>query len=226
MLFWIIYVVFGITHVVLEYFDQSLIAMPFKVFLLPVLMLAFRYAFKTPLTTVMKAVLVAQLFSWFGDILLINSGVPAFFLSGLVVFLIGHLAYIVAFRIEIGGKPRVSPILNDPWMALPFIAFGVGIMWWMWDGLEDMRWPVVAYTTIIITMLGFAFSRWKLVPPASFWPVFIGAALFVLSDSMIAVNKFISPFEGSRVAIMGTYIAAQFLIAWGMVKGLGGKISS
>lgn len=140
-----------------------------------------------------------------------------------MAFLIAHIAYIVAFRKEIVSKDRVSVMINDPWMVLPFAAFGVGMMWWMWSGLGEMRWPVFAYTTVIITMLVFSFNRWKLVASASFWTVFIGAALFVLSDSMIAVNRFIEPFQGSRVAIMSTYISAQFLIAWGMSKALQGK---
>lgn len=225
MIFWILYIILGIGHLLAEFMNFPALSIPMKIALLPVLMLAFRYSFKGPLISIAKVILVAQLFSWFGDVLLIRAAEPVFFLSGLVAFLVGHLAYIAAFRIEIGDKPKVSPILNDPWMALPFIAFWAGMLWWMWDGLGGMRWPVMAYTTVIITMLGFAFSRWKLVSSASFWLVFIGAALFVLSDSMIAVNKFIAPFEGSRVAIMSTYIAAQFLIAWGMVKGLGDKIS-
>jgi len=226
MALWILYVLLGITHVTTEYFNLALPALCSKVLLLPVLMAAFRLSFRAPLSPIIKGILLAQLFSWFGDLLLIRSIDKMYFILGLLAFLVSHLAYILSFRKEISNKPRVAVMINDPWMVLPFIVFGLGMLWWMWDGLGSMRLPVAAYTTVITSMLAMSFNRLKLVSGTSFWLVFIGAALFVASDSMIAINRFIEAFNGSREAIMSTYIAAQFLIAAGLVKGLGGKFNS
>ena len=48
--------------------------------------------------------------------------------------------------------------------------------------------------------------------------VFIGAIIFVCSDSCIAINVFYKPFEFARIAIMSTYTIAQFLIIYGVIK--------
>jgi uncharacterized membrane protein YhhN len=47
--------------------------------------------------------------------------------------------------------------------------------------------------------------------------VFVGALLFVASDSMIGINRFVTPFQGSQYAIMLTYYGAQLLILWGVM---------
>ena len=63
-----------------------------------------------------------------------------------------------------------------------------------------------------------AFNRKNLVNSTSFLLVFIGALIFVVSDSCIAINVFYKPFEFARIAIMSTYTIAQFLIIYGVIK--------
>ncbi|MFM8740122.1 MAG: lysoplasmalogenase family protein, partial [Cytophagales bacterium] len=52
----------------------------------------------------------------------------------------------------------------------------------------------------------------------SFFLVMLGALLFMVSDSLLAVNKFLNPFEFSGIAIMATYCAAQYLIVEGLLQ--------
>ena len=52
-----------------------------------------------------------------------------------------------------------------------------------------------------------------MVPPRSAWLAAGGAALFVLSDSLIGINRFVAPFEGARHAIILSYWLGQFGIA-------------
>jgi uncharacterized membrane protein YhhN len=48
--------------------------------------------------------------------------------------------------------------------------------------------------------------------------VLVGAVLFILSDSTIALNKFLQHFEAASLLVMTTYAAAQWLIVWGIAK--------
>ena len=88
----------------------------------------------------------------------------------------------------------------------------------LFPGLGTMKLPVVVYTIIILLMLMAAFNRKNIVRQNSFLLVFFGAALFVISDSCIAVNLFYKLFELARFVIMLTYITAQFLIVYGIIK--------
>jgi uncharacterized membrane protein YhhN len=67
-------------------------------------------------------------------------------------------------------------------------------------------------------MLIAAINRYGKVSRLSFILVLAGAVLFVISDSLIALNKFGFPFVFSGVAVMTTYIAAQYLIVTGVLK--------
>ena len=45
-----------------------------------------------------------------------------------------------------------------------------------------------------------------------------GAFIFLVSDSLIAINKFVTPIEHAFIGIMSTYYAAQLLIVFAMVR--------
>jgi len=103
-------------------------------------------------------------------------------------------------------------------MVFPVLTYGAMILWLLWGGLKEMKLPVTLYTLVILTMLTAAINRKGKVNPHSYRLVLAGAILFVLSDSMIAINKFNQPFELARVAIMTSYVTAQYLIAIGCLR--------
>jgi uncharacterized membrane protein YhhN len=41
----------------------------------------------------------------------------------------------------------------------------------------------------------------------------VGAVLFVVSDSLLAFNRFVRPFRMAQPAVLSTYFFAQWLIA-------------
>jgi uncharacterized membrane protein YhhN len=156
-----------------------------------------------------KTLLFALFFSWIGDVLLLFSDKhPLFFISGLVAFLIAHLVYIFLFQNQnkINRTKiylRFSPIV---------IIYLLGILSVLWSSLNEMKIPVTIYAFVISTMLLMSiksYFEWK--KPANLL-VLIGAVLFVISDSILAVNKFYTPVPMSSFLIMNTYLAAQFLI--------------
>jgi uncharacterized membrane protein YhhN len=104
------------------------------------------------------------------------------------------------------------------YLLLPVIFYGVVLVFLLYDHLDGMRLPVIIYAIVILTMLIAAINRYEKAGGLSFILVLAGALLFVISDSLIAVNKFGFPFRFSDVADMTTYIAAQYLIVTGVLK--------
>jgi uncharacterized membrane protein YhhN len=62
-----------------------------------------------------------------------------------------------------------------------------------------------------------ALNRKGRVAQASYSLVFFGSILFLISDSMIALNKFFMEFALAGFWIMITYISAQYLIMRGLI---------
>lgn len=164
---------------------------------------------------------IGFVFSVCGDILLMfpESGAGSessidFFMFGLIAFLIGHLFYAVAFslkdRMGSGNRPPLAPV-----RVVPFILFAIPTMLVLWPNLGAMAIPVLVYMLVILSMgwrasarVGFATEN-----KSAQWAGCIGAISFILSDTIIAMNKFHEPIEGERYLIMITYWAGQLLIA-------------
>ena len=143
----------------------------------------------------------ALLCSVCGDILL---DLPAanVFVFGLVAFLAGHLFYTVLFfryakRPEGFGKAAVAGLV-----------FFAGMMIWIFRGIAPSLYgPVVLYIVVIVTMSIGAL----LVPGKNGW-LFGGALLFIASDVVLAVNKFLLAIPYGRVINISVYFIAQFMI--------------
>lgn len=150
------------------------------------------------------AIAVGLLFSLAGDVFLM---LPSdLFLQGLVSFLLAHLCYIAAFTSKTG--PRSSALL-----ALPCALYAVLMFWILLPHVGALRWPVVVYGVVLCAMAWRAGETWRMRGGRRELFAFVGAALFVVSDSALAYNRFVSEFGSSRAAVLGTYFAAQWLIA-------------
>ena len=150
-------------------------------------------------------VLIGLVCSLAGDIFLMLPSDQ--FIPGLVSFLIAHLFYIAAFRSGIAG---FGPV----WLAVPFFAYGLGAFWILLPGLGGLRLPLIAYLVVILTMSWQAAVRWNATRDRSCLSAFLGALLFVVSDSLIAYNRFHTRFYLAEALIMSTYFPAQWLIAY------------
>ncbi len=149
---------------------------------------------------------VGLVFSLLGDLLL---EWPAdLFVFGLGAFLLAHLAYLVAY---LSSTRRLAPGA----LLLAVAASGGMFALLASAGLGALLLPVVFYSLAIGCMLWRALAR--LAEPAlerrSAWLAAVGALLFVLSDSLIGINRFVMPFEGASVAILLSYWLGQLGIA-------------
>jgi len=157
--------------------------------------------------------LAALVFSLGGDVFLMLPGdqplwgLPTFIL-GLGSFLVAHLFYIVLFR---QGQPWF------PSKRALLVVLGVGAAMYaiVWGGLGNdtvLKIAVAAYVTVISLMTAQAIGRAvTLGDSASRW-VAVGACVFMVSDSLIAINKFVTPVALSSLWILVTYYCAQMLI--------------
>ena len=129
------------------------------------------------------------------------------FLPGLVSFLLAHIAYLIAFTSGQGSEAAVGP----------FIAYGIvgaAIFALLWPGLSRrLRVPVAVYVVVITLMAGVALARWLELGDRHALAAALGAAFFVVSDALLALDRFRWSFRSARAAVLGTYWAAQYLIA-------------
>ena len=205
----------GIIFITLETIGAFYPGIIIKALIIPILMWLYLRFVRGEWNRFHRIIISALGFSWIGDMTLqLTSFREDFFLVGLGFFLIAQLLYLIAFISTKGS----NVIFRKIYLALPVILYGVLILWFLWDGMGDMTMPVSVYCIVILTMLAAAINRKEKVNPQSFQLVLMGAILFLLSDSMIVVNRFRQPFELASVTIMTSYITAQYLIAIGCLR--------
>lgn len=166
------------------------------------------------------SVMLAIVFSCAGDTLLMFQGkYELFFMLGLAAFLIAHVFYIFAYRQhqfedtsnELQGLQKIR-------FAFPIILSGTGLVVILYNQLGALKIPVLVYAAVLTWMVLSALFRFGKTNSASFAMVFGGAILFMMSDSLIAINKFLDPLPMAGFWIMLTYIAGQYLIVVGISK--------
>jgi uncharacterized membrane protein YhhN len=159
----------------------------------------------------------ALLLSCWGDTALLWGDEPLWFMLGLDGFLPAHVCYIAGMaRLYRQVQPGAAP---PPVVAFLLVsAYAAGMLALLWPHLGNLLPPVVVYTAIISLMLITAMALApRLRKPASAWLLW-GAGLFVVSDAVLALNKFAMPLAGAGLLIMATYGAAQWLLLQAIVR--------
>jgi uncharacterized membrane protein YhhN len=161
--------------------------------------------------------LTGLFFSWLGDVfLLFEYKYALFFIFGLVSFLTTHIFYIVYFlRVR---SERPSLLKKQPVLIALVFAYGITLLWQLYPSLGDLKLPVMVYAAVICSMLLCSLHVFLKVNKKAAVFYLCGALFFVLSDSLLAVNKFYQPFAYAGVCIMLTYCAAQFFIVTGYIQ--------
>ncbi len=191
-----------------------------KPFILPLLMLYYvreRQRNSQPLSYLL---LLGLFFSFLGDVLLMYVNISDnYFISGLIAFLLAHIAYIFVYRQHKNEEIRDELIgMKKLRFAFPIILAGTGLVVVLYPHLGDMLLPVVVYAMVIVLMTLNALFRFGRTSSESFWFTLGGALIFMLSDSLLAIAKFMQPFAFSGLAVMLTYITAQYLIVEGLIR--------
>jgi len=209
------YVVLGVVNVALLLTDASLAFTITKALLMPVLLAWLLLATRGRMTTPLRLLALGLVFAWAGDVLLEGDG-DLFFVAGLLAFLAMQVCYIVAFtRVPGPGLVRAWRIA-----LVPFVVVWLALNLLVSPG--SLRVPVLIYSVVLVTMAVAALDLVIRVPQDKGWRVAIGAALFVVSDGLIALTAFgpLTSSTGTSIAIMTTYIVAQGLITTGFTEAL------
>jgi uncharacterized membrane protein YhhN len=200
---------------------SAVLAILASVEVLPTLLL---FAFK-PLTTLLvmghawrrgagaprqrRLILLGLALSLVGDVALLwpRQG----FLPGLVAFLLAHLAYIAAFCVPVRLAARPLPFALYALVALAILAL-------LWPGIPGpLRAPVVAYVVCLATMAAQALVWWRrasgTIDAGLARRAALGGALFMVSDALLATNKFAAALPLAALWILASYWLAQWCIA-------------
>ena len=145
-------------------------------------------------------------FSMGGDLLLLSH---ERFRAGLASFFVGHLCYTLAF--VRGGAGFVPPI---GWL-LPLLVAAGAMLRVLWRHAPGERMPIACYVVMITLMAGSAVGRGvaDATPQPSGVLAALGALVFMASDAILALDRFVARWRGAHAAVMATYYAAQTLLA-------------
>lgn len=163
----------------------------------------------------------AFLFSLLGDTFLMFAGKnQLFFMAGLGSFLIAQIGYIFLFQHSnkiAGIQSWLYLKQHQGWLFLYFL-YGNLVYFLIFPNLDSiLKVAVFIYMVALLGMSAMALNRKGTKPAKSFRFVFIGSLLFVVSDSLIAIDKFLQPVPFDGLIVMSTYMAAQFLIVKGLI---------
>ncbi|WUL62633.1 lysoplasmalogenase [Streptomyces sp. NBC_00344] len=153
-----------------------------------------------------RLLIAALLFGWGGDTLLLLD-TDAAFLAGMASFAAGHVCYLMLF-----GRGRTHPLLGAGY-GIALVATVAAL----WPGLPaGLRIPVVCYSLLLTAM---AYRASRLGTTAA-----VGGALFLISDTLIATGVAHRPqLPCPGLWVMGTYLAAQYLLASGALRYAAGQ---
>ncbi len=153
-------------------------------------------------------IIVGLIFSLIGDIFLVFKEQKL--MEGLLSFLVAHLIYIYSFF-------NLNNFELNYWPLIILIPFSIIIYLFIADGLGKMKIPVVFYVGAIMGMVWGASSVAIVNYNLQSFIIFIGAILFLISDTALSISLFKTKYSSSKLIVAGTYFPGQYLIALSVI---------
>ena len=167
--------------------------------MLAIILIAFLNS-SAPMNFYQQAILAGLILSTIGDLFLIKQ--DRFFVQGLISFLLGHICFIAAFW------------TTPNWLSvIPYLIYIIFFLSILWKHLGKLKIPVIVYAIALALMSWMALSRMIAHHDHHTFHAFVGSIVFVISDSLLAFNKFKSPIPHAHLWILATYFLAQWFIA-------------
>ena len=198
-----LFIIVSLLYIIGILLDNLIIRFTFK----PLIMLALMMYYSSSVKYKNNVYLAALFFSFFGDTMLLYESETSFMI-GLISFLIAHVLFIIMVVRMLSKSEFKLKIAS----SIPFIISYGGLLFLLKDNLSDMFLPVAVYGFVIsifgsVSVLNYLSSRNK-----EGLYLMVGSILFVISDSILAINKFNQSQEYYPIIIITTYILAQYLI--------------
>jgi uncharacterized membrane protein YhhN len=210
------YILVSSVHLLGHFIDNQPIISITKPLLMPILALYFIYS--VGLKNKSNILLfIGLLFSQIGDTLLMYvSNHANFFLAGLGAFLITQTLYTTSFYCY--ENENKGFIKQKPYWILPFLAYLGTLLFLLLPNIPSHFAPAIIIYACVISTMSIAACNLATKMKNEHWKtLFCGVLLFLISDSLIAINKFLMPLPYEGLLIMTTYIVGQFMI----VEGIG-----
>jgi uncharacterized membrane protein YhhN len=153
-------------------------------------------------------IILALLFSSIGDVFLAMPG-HKYFIHGMAAFGIAHLFYFTYFF----NLPKIE--FPRAFIAIGIILYSISLFIFLLPNVKELLIPIISYI-ILISLMGIS----SVLGIRNNYLIILGAIIFIVSDSLIAINMFIIPVLNASFLIMLTYYVAQFLIVLGVIKSL------
>lgn len=150
-------------------------------------------------------ILIGLALSWLGDVLLIPKDRPVVFRAGVLSFLAGHVAYVVAFLAR-GVSPGAALAA-----AVILVAIGLPTLAWLRPHVPaEMKAAAYGYVVVISVMAACAVGASAL---DGRWSIAVGAWAFYASDLSVARDRFVSADFTNRLWGLPLYYGAQLVLA-------------
>lgn len=148
---------------------------------------------------------IGLLFSSVGDVFLLWPSL--YFIHGLAAFLLTHLAYLIAFTRDARFPARV-------WIWILYLAIAATLYALLYPNLPvPLKLPVALYSALLSSMAAQAMGRFLVVKTKPAQSAAIGAVFFMLSDFLLAFDRFHTLILLAPVRILIPYYLGQWLIA-------------
>ena len=155
-----------------------------------------------------KTILLGLVFCLLGDLLLVFD---AYFIPGLISFLVAHLIFIYAYY-------RLNTFLWNASSLVLIIAISASFFWWIHEGLGELIIPVLLYMLVISTMVWQGINAYLVGRNRVTTFLALGSVFFLISDALLAFDKFHQHFAYANMAILTTYWIAVTAIAYASTK--------
>ena len=159
-----------------------------------------------------RKILFGLVLSCCGDISLVwQNSDEQFFMAGVGFFLLAHICYTLAFGF--------SPFGLKEFLVLSLITAAMfSIVLPLLSGV--IFHAVLLYGLLLWLMSWRSLARFSLTGDIPWRKIFAacGAILFVISDTVLAINKFVMAVPWERHIIMTTYYAAQLCLSLSVIN--------
>jgi len=153
-----------------------------------------------------KLLFSALIFCAAADIALEIAG-GQYFIAGLGLFLIAHILFIITFSRDFKLQKSKIPVI------VLLVVYSAMMTFLLTPSLKEMAIPVYVYVTALTLVGIFAALR-----AAKNDFTLYGAIAFIISDSVLAINKFVMPVVAADYVVLITYYTSLFLIVYGFLR--------
>lgn len=209
-LFWMILIV----HCLFHFFHLPFVGIS-KLLLIPTLLVyLFTRKKEDALAGINFFYLVAIVFAFIGDMLLVIIN-DLLFLPGMISYIV-NLFFLCIFFLQL-YKIRLDQLFKPLMVLLILAVIGYFVYGFLGDKLKQFQLPVLVYMFFVAITAALAMNTTQHPQlHKTGWYFFIGIIVFIVSNTILVLNRFHFLYHNLYIAVMLTYGTAQYLLVRGV----------